>query len=271
MFATNATAQVTVSFTEPFEQIDVSAAEFGLIQRIDVHEGQTVRSGGLLGELDIRVLQESRRLAKQRSESTARINAARADLSLKKSHYDKLAPLLLEGHANQSEIERAKSEYDQAFAALQLAEEESVEANIELARIEAQLSQRQIRSPIDGTVIEVHRRPGEYLSNNDPRFATVVQLNRLRARFFIATNLAVMLKQGDTVSVRIADVQRSVPANVEFVSPITDSQSGTVRVDVLIDNEEQQYRSGISCELLLPDAKSQQTLPASRVKTGKGQ
>ena len=250
-YGAHASGQVTVSFTEPLERIDVAAGEFGLIQSVVVREGQCVSSGELLGTLDNRVLLESQRLAKQRSESTARIEAARADLALKQSHYNKLTPLLREGHANQSELERAKSEYAGALASFQLAEEESVEAKIEFARIEAQLRQREVRSPIDGTVIEVHRRPGEYLSNTDPKFATIVRLDQLRVRFFITTEQALSLKEGDLIPVRMKHVDQDVTAAIEFVSPITDSQSGTVRIDVLINNRSRQHRSGIACELVL--------------------
>ncbi|MCA9217351.1 MAG: efflux RND transporter periplasmic adaptor subunit, partial [Planctomycetales bacterium] len=243
-------AQVTISFTEPKQTIEVSAAEFGLIQRVEVREGESVKANQLLGELENRVLLEARRLAKQRAESTARIDSARADLKLKQTHYDKLSPLLKEGHANASEIERAKSEYDRAVAAFRLSEEESAEAEIELAKINAQLAQRQIRSPIDGTVIEIHRRPGEYLSNIDPKLATIVQLDELRVRFFPSTDSASRLKKGDKLPLRIENINHDVTGIVEFVSPITDSQSGTVRVDLLIDNSKREYRSGMKSEIV---------------------
>ncbi len=74
-----------------------------------------------------------------------------------------------------------------------------IEAKIELARIDAQILQRQIRSPINGIVIDIHRRPGEFLPSNDPRFATVVDISKLRSRFFVSTKFAQQPANGDPI------------------------------------------------------------------------
>ena len=250
LLAGNCCAQVTRSFTEPKEQIEVSAAELGIVHSVKVKVGQTVTAGQLLGELNHGVLKESKRLALHRSVSTSRVKAAAADLNLKKTRLEKLNPLLQSGHANQSEVERARTEYAQSLAAYEVASDESIEAKIELARIEAQIAERQIRSPIDGVVINVFRRPGEYLHTNEPQFATVVDTSQLRARFFISTQRASTLQSDQPIKVHVGVLHKPVNAMVEFVSPITDSQSGTVRVDVLIDNSTNQLRSGVSCELV---------------------
>lgn len=244
-----ANAQVTRTFTEPYERIDVSPAELGIVDTVNVKVGDTVSKGQLLGQLNIGVLLESQRLARHRAESTARVDAARADLRLKRTMYDNLEPLLRSGHANPSEVDKSRTEYEHAQAALRIADDEMVEAKIEVARIEAQILQRQIRSPIDGTVIDIHLRPGEFLPSNDPQFATVVDISKLRARFFVDTETAQPLRKGDTISVLIGKNATRIPAVVEFVSPITESESGTVRVDLLIDNHQLRLRSGVVCEL----------------------
>ena len=242
-------AQVLRTFTEPYERIDVSAAELGIVASVDVRLGEDVSKGQLLGKLNQRVLIESRRLAERRANSTARVDAARADLKLRESLYEKLKPLLQSGHANAAEVERAKAEFERAAASLQLAVDENEEAQIELSRIEAQLRQRQIVSPIDGTVIDIHRRPGEYLAANDPEFATVVDVSKLRSRFFVTTDFAKELRRGQPISLLIGTERKPVTAKIEFVSPITESESGTVRLDVLIDNKKSKWRSGIVSRL----------------------
>jgi len=242
-------AQVLRTFTEPYERIEVSAAELGIVESVNVRVGEVVKKDQLLGQLNSGILIESQRLARRRAESTARVDAAQADLRLKKSTYAKLEPLLRSGHANPSELERSKTEYEQAEAAVRLAGDEQAEAAIELARIEAQLRQRQIRSPMEGIVVDLHRKPGEFLPANDPRFGTVVDVSRLRSRFFVSTKTASKLSRGMKVTLLIGSQQSRASALVEFVSPITDSESGTVRIDVVIDNRTQRWRSGIACVL----------------------
>ncbi|WP_170156865.1 hypothetical protein [Roseimicrobium gellanilyticum] len=41
----------------------------------------------------------------------------------------------------------------------------------------------------------------------------------------------------------------TAPAKVEFISSVTDSASGTVRVKFVIDNAAGTYRSGVRCTL----------------------
>ncbi len=251
-------AQVTRTFTEPVERIEVSAAELGIVDTVDVKVGDVVTTDQLLGQLNIGVLLESRRLAKHRAESTARLDAARADMQLKQSMYENLQPLLKSGHANPTEVDQSRTQYEQAQAALRIAADEMTEAKIELARIDAQILQRQIRCPIDGIVIDIHRRPGEFLPSSDPRFATVVDISRLRCRFFVDTEFAQSLREGEPMTVLIGNSQTRTTATIEFVSPITESESGTVRIDLLIDNHKHQLRSGVVCEL------------ADRVSSGHG-
>lgn len=249
-FCTTAHAQVMSTFTEPFERIDVSAAELGIIQSVDVKVGDHVSKDQLLGQLNVGVLLESRRLAEHRAQSTARIDAARADLKLKQSMYENLQPLLREGHANPTEVNRSKTEYEQAQAALRIAGDEMVEAKIELARIDAQIRQRQVRSTIHGTVVDIHHRPGEYLPSNNPQFATVVDISKLRVRFFVTTRYAQQLQTGQVLKVLIGEGQIRTSAVIAFVSPITESESGTVRLDLLIDNTDRKLRSGVVCRLV---------------------
>jgi multidrug efflux pump subunit AcrA (membrane-fusion protein) len=61
---------------------------------------------------------------------------------------------------------------------------------------------------------------------------------------------------GQPVTVEFAEAAINAPGKIEFVSPITEADSGTVRVKVLLDNPEGQYRCGVRCTLTLqPKAK----------------
>ena len=250
LLSSPAVGQLTRSFTEPWEQIEVAAGESGILAKVNVKEGDSITKDQVLAELDTRVLQQSRRLAKRRTESTARRDAAEADVKLKQMMFDNLTPLLRDGHANVTEVELAKLELAQAVSSLRLAEDDAAESLIDLDRIDAQIQSRQIRSPIDGVVVEVYRHPGEYLPGADPRFARLARLDKLRCRFFVKTSVAESLREGDFVDVELGHQNQRVDAIVDFVSPITNADSGTVRVDVLIDNSERQHRSGVVCRLV---------------------
>ncbi len=243
-------AEVTTSFTEPDETIEVACAETGVVARVLVKQGQTVRAGDVLAVLDNAVLEASLRAAETKAKSTAKIDLAQVDVELKKRQKDKLSLVLADGHASTNEIEKAEAEYAASQAQLRIAEEESVLNKIEVEQIKAQIERRTIRSPVDGLATRVRRRPGEFLSMTEPVIATVVRLDQLRVKFYVSTELAERLKTGGECAVSIRGQRQA--AHIDFLSPVTDADSGTVRMEVLIDNKSQKLRSGISSQLEIP-------------------
>ena len=245
--ASNACAQVTRSFTEPVEFSNVAAAEPGVLGKILVREGDRVTIGQTLAELDNQVLQQSMQIAQLRAQSNAKVRSAEANLRLNKQKYEKLRPLLQRGHANNAEVEKAESEYESALAEFELAKQESDEDQLEVQRIQAQINQRLIQSPIDGLVTELHHRKGEYISTNSPQVATVVKLDQLRVRFYLHAEQIQSLAKDQRIRLLVGDDKQVVFGVVEFISPVTDSNSGTTRIDLLIENSNMRLRSGTPC------------------------
>lgn len=241
-------AQINKTFTEPVTTSEIAAAEEGIVKRILVSEGQFVKQNEIIAELDCEIWLMSLRLAKAKADSVARINSAKAKLKARTRMNENLQQLKNEGHANPHEVQKALAEYEIALAELEFAEDERRIAQFEVDRIVAQRERRVIRSPFDGVVSELHKEIGEYISSNEPQLATMVQLSRLKARFYLLDSQVVDLKVGQKV--RIAIGEQSSVAQIVFVSPIIDPDSRTVRVDVLIDNQDGKFTSGVTCEWL---------------------
>ena len=249
LVSTTASGQVTQSFTEPINQSDVAASESGVIDNIRIVEGQAVRAGEILAQLDHDALKQTLRISVLRSESKSEIRKAESTLRARKARRDTIAPMLKAGHANPTEFEEATVEYEIALSDLEIAREKIAENTLDVDRIKAQIKARTIHSPIDGVVSELHYRLGEYVSGNKPQFATVVQLNQLIVRFYLLEPDVLNLKIGQIVplNLRTGEQFRQVSGAIKFVSPVTDPDSGTARVDVVIENAHGQYRSGSPC------------------------
>lgn len=246
--AVPAQGQVTDSFTEPFERRNVAAAEPGAIATVQVEEGQQVKAGEVLAELQAADLHHKLQLAKLRAQSVYKKNSAQARLLMRAKQRDALIPMLQQGHANQAEVEIAKLEHEVALAELEAALQEIRENEIQCDLIEAEIERRTIRSPIDGVVINIRADSGEYISAAEPSFAAVAQLDRLRVRFYLLTPVAEELVPNQSVRLLLgSSYQQSCEASVHFVSPVTDPDSGTTRVDVVIENPGLKIRSGIPC------------------------
>jgi RND family efflux transporter MFP subunit len=217
-------ASEIAGYTEPYRIITVSAAEPGVIAEVLVKEGDAVRAGQVLAKLDTAVLDAERDIA--------RIEAELAETKLAR-----VQELARASRATPEEADRARA--DRAIKTAQV------------RRIEAQIENRTLRSPVAGIVTEIKRDPSESVSVANAHVLTVVQIDQLAVNLFLTPERAAALRLGAEVMLAVQDSPQRVPAKIEFISPVTDSASGTVRVKFVIDNAGQKIRSGASC--LLPE------------------
>jgi multidrug efflux pump subunit AcrA (membrane-fusion protein) len=160
--------------------------------------------------------------------------------------------LRLEGHARQEEVDRAASEFTVAEANVRTAQEEQVTRRLEYERTKTQIARRTIRSPITGVIVAMHKDVGEFLAPNDPDLLTLVQLDQLLANFTLTSFQAGSLSVGEELTVWFNE-ELSAMGVVEFISPVTNAESGTVLVKLRIENPDRQFRSGARCRIRLED------------------
>lgn len=246
--ATDETA--TFGFSEPFRSIEVAASETGILERLQVKPGDSVTAGQELGNLDSDVLAARAEMTTAKIEAKARLKATRIRLQRASNTCEKLRSLYEEGHGGSRELELAESDFELAETELTAVEEEQAVNRLELKRIKAELRRRQITSPIDGIVSEIHRDVGEFVASTTPNVMTIVNLKQLRVRFYPSADEATEFHKGRQVKVRFVHSQKIASAEIDFVSPVINADSNTIRVEVLIDNQHGQFRSGRRCLLL---------------------
>jgi RND family efflux transporter MFP subunit len=212
-----------LGYTEPYKTITVSAGEQGVIAEMLVEEGALVKKDQVLARLDNATLH-------------ADLEIARAEAKLQRTRLQKLDELAKANRASRDELERTQTDLTVKEA--------------QVRKIEAQIEARTMRSPVDGVVIEIKRDPSEAVSAANPHVLTVVQVDRLLVNLFLPPARAATLQAGSTVNLLLLESpSTTVPARVEFISSVTDSASGTVRVKFVIDNANGAYRSGVRCTL----------------------
>ncbi|MEL6897817.1 MAG: efflux RND transporter periplasmic adaptor subunit [Planctomycetota bacterium] len=245
-----ASGQVLSSFTEPMETADLAISEPGTLREIPVRLGQSVDEGQTVAQLDTSVQQANRRLAVIAAESNAKVLAAEVRLAMRSRRLMNVRRVHEGGHASQTELEEADMEFRLAETDLQLAKEELMTRREELARIDAEIEQRVARAPFAGVVTKLHKEVGEYVSSAEPSIVTLVRLDRLRVKFYLTTAQCAELTKGDKMFVHLEGLGRTTGV-VNFVSPVTDADTSTARVDVILDNRQSQFRSGVRCDLLI--------------------
>lgn len=235
-------------FTEPFQKIDLASDESGAIDRLEVRAGDFVKQGSIIARLDDRAQQLQVRVATHMAKSESQILAATHALSKRESILRQLRKLKAKGHATESELIRADLELSIAKAKLMSVKEEKVVREIEKLRAEVQLDRRLIRAPFDGVVAKVHRRQGEFLSPLNPEIVTLVQVDRIFAKFSVPSSQVSMFEIGREFEVSIGN-GKIVTGRVHEVGVEIDARSSTVEIKLVIDNVDNAIKSGEHCTL----------------------
>lgn len=233
-------------FTEPYRQIEVAAPEMGILAQILVAEGHRVNELQVLAKLDAGVLEKSLEVARAAKDASGSLRAALSELQTTQNQLESYHSLRRNSNATDREMQRATTAVAVAEAKVQIVRDEMEVRRTEYARTQAQLEKRQIKSPINGTVIEIKKDVGEFVSPSEPVIMTIVDLTELKAIFSLPYRRAAKLHAGQFVSLDI-DGYTTGKGVVEFVSPRADPQSGTVRVKIRIDNSAGNLPCGVLC------------------------
>lgn len=246
-------------FTEPYKTVEISIGEPGVIRQISVKPGQPVQEGDVIVKLDTSVLEATLEMAKQKAAARGSIEAAEAELQLREERMLQIVQLRQRGHATQREFSRAQADTEIARGRLKLAREEQLLNELDVVRIEAQIAQRRVASPVSGVISDVHREEGEALLVTDPRIATLVQLDQLRVRFSVSPEQAATLYPNQPLKITLSQTDEEVNAIVERISPIVDAKSGTLEIHVVMKNKDRQIRSGVRCLLEVEETETADT------------
>jgi RND family efflux transporter MFP subunit len=193
------------------------AAPFaGIVVAVHVTEGQSVKAGDMVVELDDRVAQ-------------ATVEKARHALTYAQQVADRLGKLISSGAVSM----QLKQEADQRLAA----------ARAELAAAQAAIAQVQLASPLDGVVARINVQPGQSVDLNT-MVAEIIDPKRLVVTVNVPAEEAVQLGTGQTAEVFMDNAKKpATTGRVSFVSPSVDQKTNAVLVRLTLP-EDSQLRSG---------------------------
>lgn len=245
----SAAAEEFDGFTEPFRVLDLASTDVSTVAEIFVVKGDVVAAGDPLVRLDTRVLQGALASADRRRAASGRVRSAEALVRLRRSHVDKLRPLLASGHAQATELAKAQAELDIAEADLLGAREDREIADFDYRRLALEIERRTITSPVAATVLTIHKELGEAVIPADPTLVTIAQLDPLKISLQVPTAAIDRFTIDAEIAARCGKPARTLPARVSYIAPVTNAESGTVLVELLIANTDSAYRAGLHCTL----------------------
>ncbi|MBN2475701.1 MAG: efflux RND transporter periplasmic adaptor subunit [Pirellulales bacterium] len=216
---------------------DIASRILAPINKILVTSGKLVQAGDVLVELDRRALET------QRSQAQAALVGAQAALTQAENDYRRAAQAF-EKRAVSAEV------MDQATANLQVARANLNHAQQALAESDVLISYTTINAPKAGMIVERLAEEGDMAQPGVP-LLVLYDPASLRLEVPVMENLAVKLKVGDTLAVRIDALQRNVEATVDEIVPQAEVASRSFLVKVALPRSEGMFE-GMAGRLLIP-------------------
>jgi len=121
-------------------------------------------------------------------------------------------------------------------------------ARKELAEREALLGLREIRSPVDGVIVDRYHNVGDIVHSE--RVFRLLRLDPLHVELVMPVGLFGSLREGDQRQIRIPHLREMHTVRVINVDRVVDPGSNTFRVRLVLPNPDLRIPSGLRCELL---------------------
>jgi multidrug resistance efflux pump len=229
-------------FVRLIEEAEVPAQEPGVLKAINVREGEAVKPGDLLAQIDdaktqaeLNVAKAKLKAADEKAKDDISVRYAKAAAKTAQAEYDfndwankqvrgsvpqvRLNELALKCEETRLGIDKSKLEQ-------RVAGDEADAAKAEVDAAEENIRRRQIRAPLGGVVVAMHRHQGEWVQAGD-QVLRVIHMDKLWVDGYLDASKFSRAEIEDrpvTVSVKLVrDQEVSLPGKVVFASPTTEA------------------------------------------------
>lgn len=209
----------------------LAANVVGTVVRVAVAEGDRVRAGDVLVQIDAREPRaQVDRTRAGREEVERAIEAANASAQLAEATYRRYAALHERGSASRQEYDEAKARHTGAQAERNRLIARRAEVSAATAQAEAVLDFSSVRAPIDGVVSARFVDPGAQAA---PGVALLTIENPTAARVDANVPEHVAVRTGDRAVVMAGE--RRIGARVTHVQPSVDTAARSALVKLQLD------------------------------------
>lgn len=223
---------VATGKVEPRDEVLIKPQISGIISDVYKEAGQLVRQGEVIAT--VKVIPEMGQL----SSSESRVSVAEISLAQTRREFDRTETLHEKGVISDEEFEQGRTLLEKAQEELQNARENLEIVKNGITSRYKELSNTQIRSTIDGMILDVPVKVGNSVIqantfNDGTTIATIADMSNMLFRGNVDETDVGKLHEGMPVKLTIGALQNvELDATLEYVSPKATEDNGVIMFEV---------------------------------------
>jgi HlyD family secretion protein len=253
----------------PLKKVEIQSKVIGEIVDLPVREGDAVRSGQVLIEIEKKLYQSTRDQAQAAlDQATVNLEQAKAELANAELSLRRAEKLRAEGVVSEESVDTAKLRRETAAIAVRAHAELIRQYRFGYQKAIEDLERTTIRAPMDGVVTKLNVERGETAVTGTMNFAgsvlmVVGDLSELLAEVEVAESEVVNLAASQAAVVKVdALPDTPLPGKVVEIGSSGDKQGDVVRfrVKVLLDKPDLRVKPGMTAKVEITTARAENVL-----------
>ena len=215
------------------ENVSIMPTMAGNVTKIYVNEGDNVKAGQLLAEVDNDIY-------------VKQLNSLQPQLTLATDLFNRQKRLWDQKIGSEVQFLQAKTQ------------KESIEKQIET--IQEQIELTRIKSPINGTVDYVGLKLGQLAAPGAMPAFRVVNMAKLKVSANISETYASKVKKGNAVALFFPDLNKEVPSTVSFAARVIDPMTRTFVTEASLSSAAGEFHPNMIAVLKVIDYQNDKAL-----------
>jgi membrane fusion protein (multidrug efflux system) len=205
----------------------------GILKKIYVQEGQKVKKGKLLAQIDDAGLRNQ-------------LEQLQIQAELSKTSYERIQRLWDQNIGSEMELLKAKTAYQ--------AQQQAI------AQLKKQLERTQILAPFSGTIDEIVANTGANLMPGQTPVIRIVNLQNMYSEASVPESYLTQIKKGTAATVVIPMLRKNIETTIRQTGNFINPNNRSFRVEAPLDNPDEMIKPNLSCKLSINDYSNPQAL-----------
>ena len=205
----------------------------GTLKKIYVEEGQEVKKGKLLAQIDDAGLM-------------SQLEQLQIQAALSKTTYDRTQRLWNQNIGSEMQLIQAQATYESQLKSI--------------AQLKKQLQRTQILAPFSGVIDEIISNTGSNMLPGQTPVLRIVNLKKMYTEASVPERYLSQIKKGTTAKVKIPMLDREYTTTIRQIGNFINPNNRSFRVETPLPNPDEMIKPNLSCKLKIKDYNNHEAL-----------